>query len=77
MRPILWDIDPNADPPTYTVLLPGQPHRTLTFELLPAVRRDRRSPEMRAIADLSGTDQAILELLAQPLDHAAWGLDTP
>jgi hypothetical protein len=32
---------------------------------------------MRAIADLSGTDQAILELLAQPLDHAAWGLDTP
>ena len=33
MRPILWDVDANADPPTMTICFVGRPHDFVTLPI--------------------------------------------
>jgi hypothetical protein len=65
MRPILFDVDHDREPPTMTVLLIGRPHRLLTFE----IRRlqTRQATEGAAMVELAFTDRAVFEVAAVPM----------
>jgi hypothetical protein len=77
IRPILWEVNPDAKPPSYAVLLVGRPHRTVTFELPVAVSRDIGSVELQEIGEMEKTRQEVLEPLALPLDRDMYGFDFP
>ena len=62
IRPILWDVNHNAEPPTMTVLLFGRPHRYVTIEI-----ERRPTPDMTvgaAVAEMTATDRAVYDVMA-------------
>lgn len=63
IRPILWSIDHEADPPRMTVCLPGEPRRFATIELEGATR-SREETALRALSELETTEPEIYEAIA-------------
>jgi hypothetical protein len=62
IRPILWDVNHEAEPPTMTVLLVGRPHRYVTVEI-----ERRPTPDMTvsaAVAEMTETERAVYEVMA-------------
>jgi len=62
IRPILWDVNHDAEPPTMTVLLFGRPHRYVTIEI-----ERRPTPDMTvsaAIAEMAATERAVFDVMA-------------
>jgi hypothetical protein len=65
MKPLLWNVDRDRDPPTMTVCLPGLPHRFVSIEL-DARGATRFEIDAAAVRELKATDPALLDLLAGP-----------
>ena len=65
MKPLLWNVDRDRDPPTMTVRLPGQPHRFVSIEL-EARGATGYEIDAAAVRELMATDPALLDVIAGP-----------
>lgn len=63
MRPILWHIDHDADPPTLTVCVVDRPCRIATIQLDDR-GITRRDTEIAAIAEMRRTNPAVYDVMA-------------
>ena len=68
MKPLLWNIDRDRDPPTMTICLPGLPRRFVSIEL-EASGASRFEVDAAAVRELRSTDPALLDVIATGARH--------
>jgi hypothetical protein len=63
MKPLLWNIDRDRDPPMMTVFLPGRPRRFVSIELeTPGLTR--YEIDAAAVREFKAMDPAVLDVIA-------------